>query len=120
MRRGKRFECKYTNLIGSIRSLANTLAGVDGTLQNGYPSDMADITKCTGEGCPIKDTCYRHTAPNSEQQSWFVDIPGKWKYVPSIFLIPGDLGKREFKCNMYWGEQQDAIMDTLNTIFKGQ
>ena len=24
---------------------------------------MADISKCHGNNCPIKDTCYRYTAP---------------------------------------------------------
>jgi len=27
---------------------------------------MADITKCKGEGCPIKESCYRFTAEASE------------------------------------------------------
>lgn len=27
---------------------------------------MADITKCTTITCPIKHTCRRHTAPDSE------------------------------------------------------
>lgn len=32
---------------------------------------MSDITKCTGEGCELKDNCYRYTAPSSELwQSW--------------------------------------------------
>ena len=39
---------------------------------------MADITKCNGEGCHKKETCYRYTAPSSEyRQSYFVIVPIK-------------------------------------------
>ena len=27
---------------------------------------MADITKCDGVGCPLKETCYRFTAVDSK------------------------------------------------------
>lgn len=30
---------------------------------------MADITKCVNEVCPLRDTCYRATAPDSYMQS---------------------------------------------------
>lgn len=51
---------------------------------------MADITKCDGNNCPIRAHCWRFTAPDSEQQSWFVKTPGAYdgkefycdKYVP--------------------------------------
>jgi hypothetical protein len=36
---------------------------------------MADITKCSGEGCHMKETCYRYTAPSSEYQSYFMGTP---------------------------------------------
>jgi len=26
---------------------------------------MADISKCKGTDCPIRDSCYRYTAPDS-------------------------------------------------------
>jgi len=39
---------------------------------------MADITKCYGLGCNVKDDCYRHTAPVNEwRQSYFMEVPGK-------------------------------------------
>ena len=44
---------------------------------------MTDITKCTGEGCPLKETCYRFTAPAEMYQSFFMDSPikdGKCEY----------------------------------------
>jgi hypothetical protein len=37
---------------------------------------MADITKCTGLGCPLKESCYRYTAKETPHwQSYFVDVP---------------------------------------------
>ena len=31
---------------------------------------MADITKCNGEGCTLKENCYRFTAPDSYWQAY--------------------------------------------------
>ena len=31
---------------------------------------MTDIAKCHGDGCDIKEHCYRYTAPASEFQSY--------------------------------------------------
>ena len=42
-----------------------------------------DITMCTGEKCPLKQICYRHTAKPSRFQSYFAKAPvndGKCKY----------------------------------------
>jgi hypothetical protein len=37
---------------------------------------MADITKCSGDNCPIKENCYRFTAVENEyRQSYFIKIP---------------------------------------------
>ena len=36
---------------------------------------MADITKCSGEGCKKKESCYRFTAPSSDLQTMFVTPP---------------------------------------------
>ena len=38
---------------------------------------MPDITKCTGEGCPLKDKCYRFTCRPDYLQSYFVEVPYK-------------------------------------------
>ena len=39
---------------------------------------MPDITMCRGEGCPLKETCYRYTAvPDEYWQSYFVEVPVK-------------------------------------------
>jgi hypothetical protein len=37
---------------------------------------MADITMCSGKGCPKKATCYRFNAtPNEWRQSYFLTEP---------------------------------------------
>jgi len=36
---------------------------------------MADISMCSGEGCELKETCYRHTAKSSDYQSFFGASP---------------------------------------------
>ena len=37
---------------------------------------MADITKCDGVGCPLKEKCYRFTAKDNEYgQSYFTETP---------------------------------------------
>ena len=48
---------------------------------------MADITKCKGTNCPLKEGCYRFLAMESLRQSYFTDVPFKdgkceyyWKY----------------------------------------
>ena len=31
---------------------------------------MPDISKCTGEGCPVRKKCYRFTCPAGEWKSY--------------------------------------------------
>ena len=38
---------------------------------------MADISKCKGGDCPLKDKCYRYVVIPSDYQSYFFDIPYK-------------------------------------------
>lgn len=53
---------------------------------------MSDITMCSGDNCPLKETCYRYLAPKSEYQSYFIDAPvtknGKclyyWEYEKEV------------------------------------
>ena len=41
---------------------------------------MSDISKCNGEGCPLKKNCYRFTATSNEYwQSWSSWTPTKVK-----------------------------------------
>jgi hypothetical protein len=47
---------------------------------------MADITKCKGTNCPIKQNCYRYTAKEDEfYQAYFTVVPLK-----------------NDECDMYW------------------
>ena len=46
---------------------------------------MADITKCKGINCPLKESCYRFLAMVSLRQSYFTDVPFK-----------------DGKCEYYW------------------
>jgi hypothetical protein len=36
---------------------------------------MADISKCLGKDCPLKDKCYRYLAVDGGWQSYFTEIP---------------------------------------------
>ena len=36
---------------------------------------MPDIAMCKGDGCLVKETCYRHTAKPSMRQSYFITPP---------------------------------------------
>ena len=54
---------------------------------------------CKDDSCPIKDSCRRFTAEPGFLQSYFIDSPMK-----------------DGKCDMYWGESQQQIMNTLIDI----
>lgn len=73
---------------------------------------MSDITKCSGQNCPIKEKCYRFNAKSNEHwQSYFVDVPGKW--------TPNDENDTMvFECEMFWGEKNNITFEQLNNIFK--
>ena len=51
-----------------------------------------DITKCSGQNCPVKEKCYRFTAPDSQYQSYFV--------IPPIKTTE----EGELDCEHYWGK----------------
>lgn len=53
---------------------------------------MSDITMCTGEGCPVRKHCYRHTSRASERQSYF--------------KVPPFDGKA---CNNYWSNDDKSL-----------
>lgn len=47
---------------------------------------MADITKCTGDYCELKESCYRYKAKDNEyRQAYYIKAPIK-----------------NNKCNEYW------------------
>ena len=48
---------------------------------------MADITKCKGTDCPLKETCCRFLAMEVLRQPYFTEVPfkdGKCKYYWNI------------------------------------
>jgi hypothetical protein len=68
---------------------------------------MADISMCNGQNCPVKEKCYRFTAPKGFRQTYFAETPGKNQ---------GD----DFFCNMYWGENAESIWMPLKNITNEQ
>lgn len=52
---------------------------------------MADITMCKGTTCPVKESCYRFTAPiNDWRQSFFIEVPIK----------------EDKTCDKYWKDER--------------
>lgn len=49
---------------------------------------MADISKCVGANCPIRNTCYRYTAPVSLYQTY-----AEFQYIDG-------------KCDYYWNNEE--------------
>jgi hypothetical protein len=60
-----------------------------------------DITLCKGNNCPIKEQCKRYIyKPDFPlYQSYFTESPIK-----------------DGKCDMFWGDVADDIMEQLKTI----
>lgn len=79
-----------------------------------------DYTSCSGNNCPIKEKCKRFTGPKEPlHQSYFTEIPGKFveKYPDRQHDNPFEI-IHVWKCEMFWGEAQDSIMNQLNEIMK--
>jgi len=69
---------------------------------------MPDITLCHGFECPVKEKCKRFTAKSSEHwQAYFLDPP---------YAVTDNV----FKCDMFWGENAEAIMQQLMGIVTGK
>jgi hypothetical protein len=68
----------------------------------------SDITKCDGEGCPVKEHCVRFlTPPDENLQAYFFTPPGK----------RNEEGKWE--CEMFWGRTNENVMKQLKNILNG-
>lgn len=61
---------------------------------------MADISKCRGNDCPIRSTCYRFTAPDGHWQSYFRGESG--------------LNIEEKRCSNYYAEDQQTYSRRRN------
>lgn len=67
-----------------------------------------DGTKCQGGDCPIKEACYRYTAPVSDfRQSWFCEYPFKDGECDMFW------NNEKFKCNKV-GVKKEAESCTMN------
>jgi len=64
-----------------------------------------DITLCKGNNCPMKEQCKRYTyKPDFPMyQSYFTGLPIK-----------------DGKCEMFWGDKADEIMEQLIEIVKNK
>jgi hypothetical protein len=65
---------------------------------------MPDITKCPGNDCLHKQSCYRFTAKASDYQSYFLTPPVD----------------KDGKCDHYWGEKAESIWNQLKDIVNGK
>lgn len=88
-----------------------------------------DYTSCPGGDCPIKESCHRFIGPKEPlYQSYFVEIPGKWKEFDSNHLrsdlhpndpnYPEPVMSKMFSCEMFWGDPQEEILNQLKEIMK--
>lgn len=59
---------------------------------------------CSGKDCPVKEKCYRFTAPKST-------------YMQSFFTIPPI---KDGKCEMYWGKDAESVFNQLKDITDGK
>jgi hypothetical protein len=57
---------------------------------------MTDISKCSGDKCPLKETCYRYTAPASPHWQSYIQPPFK-QYKTE--------GKVVTECEQYWNNK---------------
>ena len=77
-----------------------------------------DITMCKGEGCPVKEKCKRFIAEPGMMQSYFVGIPGKYDRYENSPTISRKQYDMVWRCDMFWGEEQEGIMSILKDIIK--
>lgn len=52
---------------------------------------MADITMCIPRNCPVKDKCYRYTAPENKYWQAYSEY---------------DAENKDEGCSMYWDNEQ--------------
>lgn len=59
---------------------------------------MSDISKCTGDGCALRDKCQRYTAEASEWQSWVLGAYSADHDFCELFLSNGTAEESGEKC----------------------
>ena len=79
----------------------------------------SDLTKCSGLECPIKESCFRFTSQAEPlYQSYFVEIPGKWEDDTEPINSGCEKVVKNWKCDMYWGQQNENIVNYIQEIMK--
>lgn len=60
---------------------------------------MSDIVKCEGEGCPIREKCYRFMAIDDDYQAYLIKTPFKYDFCGKFISYEDemDLTKIKFK-----------------------
>lgn len=74
---------------------------------------MADITKCVGTDCPLKEKCYRYKAEDSYWQSYsdFTVYFGNNGKIECEYFLP--LCKYDFNCDFSnWDENTSTEIET--------
>jgi hypothetical protein len=61
---------------------------------------MPDISMCLGDGCPLKDGCYRFTAVPDMWQSYFTIPPHKDGQCADFVPPPKRITRREYIDNL--------------------
>jgi len=56
---------------------------------------MPDITMCRGEGCGMKERCFRYLADPSHYQSFFVTSPNQGKECEHFWEVNPDLDQEK-------------------------
>lgn len=62
---------------------------------------------CRGTRCPLKEKCGRYTPDILEDKQYFIISP---------FKLIGS----QFNCDMFWGENSEALWKQLNNIVDGK
>ena len=63
---------------------------------------MKDMTMCTDNKCPYNGTCMR----------WSTSSNVEWRFTKSP--------RKGESCDMFWGRNQQNILDKLESIVKGE
>jgi hypothetical protein len=84
---------------------------------------MPDISLCSGEGCPIKNTCNRFTAkPDDIAQSYFTGVPWNSKEEICLHFMPSfepEAITLENAKKLAWGTHGKIGKDSLKWIELG-
>lgn len=68
---------------------------------------MADITKCVNGACPVRNKCYRFTAPHDEVYQ-------------AVELFDFKVVERKVHCEFFWLNSSDKKDNELTKVFDGR